>query len=92
MDTDNGGKLENLMKEQLGFKNKKNCLFLCLAVGSSFPTFLSMELRRIYHTSDSNIPPVFLINNVQDDDQYSTQFSQIRKHLKNIQVFNNNSC
>jgi len=35
--------------------------FLCLGIGSGFPTFLSMELREKYHTGDATIPAIFLI-------------------------------
>jgi hypothetical protein len=36
--------------------------FLCVAVGKGFPTFLAMRFRDMYHTGDTNAPPVFLIN------------------------------
>ena len=39
----------------------KKCNFLSLAVGRGFPTFVAMRLRDMYHNGDSNLPPVFLI-------------------------------
>ena len=52
-------------------KLKRSCNFLCCGVGSGFPTFLSMDLRSIYHTGDSSIPPVFLIDSDCDDSQFA---------------------
>ncbi len=52
-----------------------------MAVGSGFPTFLSMKLRSIYHTGDDSVPPVFMIENHDDDAQWSNQFNQINGYL-----------
>ena len=35
--------------------------FICLGVESGFPTFLSMNLRKLYHNGDEAIPPLYLI-------------------------------
>lgn len=81
-DTCNGGNLQKLINEHIHFdKNARSCTFLCCGVGSGFPTFLSMGLRNIYHTGDSNIPPVFLVQSDNDETQFATQFDLIKKYL-----------
>ena len=35
--------------------------FICLGVGSGFPTFISMKLRQKYHKGDETLPAIFLI-------------------------------
>ena len=35
--------------------------FICLGIKSGFPTSISMQLRKLYHTGDENIPSVYLI-------------------------------
>jgi len=37
--------------------------FLCMGVGSNFPTKLALALKDKYHRGNPNIPPVYLIDN-----------------------------
>ena len=39
------------MKKLKGGKGK-DITFLCLGIKSGFPTFISMNLRKLYHTGD----------------------------------------
>lgn len=40
---------------------RRKITFLCLGIQSAFPTFLSMSLRELYHSTQSSIPALFLI-------------------------------
>lgn len=40
----------------------ENLDFVCLGVGSNFPTHISMSLRKLYHSGDLAIPPLFVID------------------------------
>ena len=41
--------------------------FLCLGVGKSFPTYISMTLREKYHTGDASLPAIFLIEYITEE-------------------------
>ena len=52
------------MKKHFVYKNFDiDITFLCVGIGLGFPTFLSMELRQVFHNGNQNIPPLFLANN-----------------------------
>lgn len=60
-DTVNGeGKLQKGLKKLKG-SNGRDITFLCLGIKSGFPTFVSIDLRKLYHTGDEKIPAVYLI-------------------------------
>lgn len=40
----------------------ENLNFICIGVGKGFPTFISMDLREMYHNGDKSIPPLFLVD------------------------------
>lgn len=40
--------------------------FICLGVGSGFPTFISLRLREKYHNGDETLPSIFLIEYVSE--------------------------
>ncbi|CAD8055762.1 unnamed protein product [Paramecium primaurelia] len=42
----------------------ENINFICIAVGNQFPTFISMNLREMYHYGDNSIPPLFLVDRI----------------------------
>jgi hypothetical protein len=39
----------------------ENLDFVCLGVGNGFPTHISMGLRKLYHSGDLSIPPLFIV-------------------------------
>ena len=50
------------MKQKLkGNIDKRNINFICLGIQSGFPTVLSMNLRKLYHDGDPQIPAIYLI-------------------------------
>ena len=49
-------------------------------MGSGFPTFVAMNLRSMYHNSDPNLPPVFLIEE-KTREQVVNQFSLLSPYL-----------
>ena len=60
-DTVNGeAKLKREMQKLKGGRGR-DITFLCLGIKNGFPTFISMELRKLYHTGDEKLPAVFLI-------------------------------
>lgn len=58
--------LESRFKNLKGNPKGRYINFICLGIQSGFPTFLSMKLRETYHTGDSTIPAIFLIEYVSD--------------------------
>ncbi|CAD8160045.1 unnamed protein product [Paramecium octaurelia] len=70
-----------------------NLNFICIGVGKGFPTFISMDLREMYHNGDRSIPPLFLVD-IQDGDLPLDQRFQIEmlsaaeymKHQKQIKI------
>lgn len=44
----------------------RDITFICLGIKSGFPTSISMQLRKLYHTGDETIPAVYLIQYVSD--------------------------
>jgi hypothetical protein len=70
----NSNTLEKRLKDlEENFKKidltQKTIHFICIAVGKEFPTFISMKLRGIYHSGESTIPPVFLVDTTQPGDK-----------------------
>lgn len=56
-----GGDIKSLLPKLKGNKDNRKINFLCLGVGKSFPTYISMTLREKYHTGDQTLPAIFLI-------------------------------
>jgi hypothetical protein len=63
-----------LVYENFSKSSKKQINFISIGVGLSFPTFLSMEVRKIYHNGDDTITPVFLIANPAQESQWKENF------------------
>lgn len=59
-DTANGSGLPDKLKKLKGGQGRK-INFICLGIQSGFPTSISMTLRELYHTGDSAIPALYLI-------------------------------
>lgn len=55
--------------------------FICLGVGSEFPTFLSMRLREKYHTGDATLPAIFLIE-YPSEKAFLNKFESIQPYLE----------
>jgi Mg-chelatase subunit ChlD len=53
-------RMENLRKQIVTAEGLR-INFICVGVGSGFPTFLAMQARSMYHNGDASVPPVFLI-------------------------------
>lgn len=71
--------LESRFKSLKG--NQTHALnFICLGVGSGFPTFLSMRLREKYHKGDETLPAIFLIEYVSEK-AYLNKFESIKPFL-----------
>lgn len=61
--------------------------FLCLGIQSAFPTFLSMSLRELYHSTRSSIPALFLIEYyttaaLKNKFEAMKEYFQLRKKIK----------
>lgn len=54
-------KLKSEIASTKKLHSKLRINFLCVAVGTGFPTFVAMAFREMYHTGDATAPPVFLI-------------------------------
>jgi len=51
-----------------------------LGIGKDFPTFISMELRKKYHTGDESIPAIFLIE-YPSELAFKNKFYQLKDYL-----------
>lgn len=47
----------------------ENLNFICLGVGQGFPTKISMSLRKLYHSGDLSIPPLFIVDTNSESDK-----------------------
>ena len=72
--------LETRFTKLKGNSQKRLLTFLCLGVGSGFPTFISMRLRSLYHTGDQTIPAIFLIEYISES-AFTNKFEQLRLHF-----------
>ncbi|KRX04318.1 hypothetical protein PPERSA_03558 [Pseudocohnilembus persalinus] len=59
----------------------KKINFLTIGVGEQFPTYLAMQLRQMYHTGESTIPPVFLVHNQHIHENWKVTFKLVNKYL-----------
>jgi len=50
-----------------GNHKKAKINFICLGVGSGFPTRISMILKEKYHNGDPSVPAIFLIEYVSEN-------------------------
>jgi hypothetical protein len=81
----NQGTLEERMSKLKGNSGStKRINFICIGVGSGFPTFISMRLREKYHNGDDTLPAIFLIEHVSEK-AYTIKFEAIRPFLKSGQ-------
>ena len=62
-----GGDITKLLPKLQGNTNNRKINFLCLGVGKSFPTYISMTLREKYHRGDQTLPAIFLIEFVTEE-------------------------
>jgi hypothetical protein len=60
---------------------RKDISFMCLGVLSEFPTFISMQLRQIYHNEDQSVPSIFLIE-YPSEKAFFNKFHLLKDHLK----------
>lgn len=60
-------RLTEIMKK---VNTKKKINFLTIGVGKSFPTFVAMKLREMYHNGETNLPPVFLIEDTMNEEHW----------------------
>ncbi len=75
-----GGDIKTLLKKLKGNVDKRSINFICLGVGKGFPTFLSMELKELYHNGDLTLPAIFLIEFVSEK-AYTIKFESIKKYF-----------
>lgn len=62
-----GGNIDQLLTTLEGNKHKIKINFVCLGVGSGFPTRISMILKEKYHTGDPSMPAIFLIEYISEN-------------------------
>lgn len=67
--------------DQLCGAQGRDISFMCLGVLSGFPTFISMQLRQKYHTSDPTVPSVFLIE-YSGQKAFFNKFQSLREYIK----------
>lgn len=72
--------LERKFKELKGNYNRRRLNFICLGIGSSFPTFLSMRLREKYHKGDETLPAIFLIE-YPSEKAFLNKFESIKPYF-----------
>jgi hypothetical protein len=67
-DTCNGGlnSLMNKLNNLKGNQGRKNFNFMCVGVGSGFPTRVSMYLRERYHRGNDAVPSIFCIEYISE--------------------------
>ena len=68
------------MSELEGNDGTKRINFICIGVGSGFPTFISMKLREKYHNGDETLPAIFLIEHISEK-AYTIKFEAIKPFL-----------
>ncbi|EAR97525.1 VWA domain CoxE-like protein (macronuclear) [Tetrahymena thermophila SB210] len=73
---DNNSTLPNRITK-LKITHQKKINFISIGVGSGFPTFVAMNLRDIYHNGESSLPPVFLIENTNEQSVWSSTFESL---------------
>lgn len=59
--------------------------FICLGIQSQFPTFISMYLRELYHTTQSSIPALFLVEYASEK-AFFNKFETIQPFLSHVQT------
>lgn len=64
-----------------GGEKSRKVNFICMGITSNFPHFLSMNLRKQYHTGDENIPALFLVEHPGEKAFYN-KFEGIREFLE----------
>lgn len=71
--------LEQRMNNLKGNTENRNINFICLGIKSGFPTFLSMQLRKLYHRGDA-IPALYLVEYVSEK-AFFNKFEGIKKYF-----------
>jgi hypothetical protein len=64
-----------------GNKDGRKLNFICMGIKSNFPHFLSMNLRKLYHNGDENIPALFLVE-YPGEKAFYNKFEGIREYLE----------
>ncbi|KRX05847.1 hypothetical protein PPERSA_03784 [Pseudocohnilembus persalinus] len=72
--------LEQRMNKLKGNNEDRKINFVCLGIKSGFPTFLSMQLRKLYHRGDEAIPALFLVEYVSEK-AFFNKFEGIKKYF-----------
>lgn len=67
-DTCNGGldSMMNKLNQLAGNTGRKEFNFMCVGVGSGFPTRVSMYLRERYHRGNEAVPSIFCIEYISE--------------------------
>lgn len=73
--------------DKLGGNQNRDISFMCLGVLSGFPTFISMQLRQLYHTGDSTVPSIFLIE-YSGQKAFFNKFQTLREFIKTKEPIN----
>jgi hypothetical protein len=83
----------DMLKELRGVKSSSvNIDFVCVGVGTSFPTKISMSFREHFHSGRENIPSVFLIKSTDDNISrytlYKPQFASLAGYFAAVPEVN----
>lgn len=73
------------LKTLKGNQSQHALNFICLGVGSGFPTFLSMELRQRYHLGEETLPAIFLIEYASEK-AFLNKFSSIKPYFSTCKL------
>lgn len=61
-----GGNIDLLLKKLKGVPQGMKINMICMGVGKGFPTTISMILKEKYHTGDSQMPALFLMEYISE--------------------------
>lgn len=79
-----------LVESKINLLNKLNQFklvnFICIGIGSGFPTSLSMDLRAHYHNGSSEIPPLYLVENTSDHAEIYAKVASLMEKRELIKV------
>lgn len=73
--------LEKRIAALEGNKGGYHINFICLGVGSGFPTFISLRLREKYHNGDETLPSIFLIEYVSEK-AFTIKFDALQSYFR----------
>ncbi|KRX09936.1 hypothetical protein PPERSA_05328 [Pseudocohnilembus persalinus] len=73
--------IQRLEKLKSTIPQNKQINFITIGIGLEFPTKMAIKLRMMYHNVDNNTPPVFLLRNQREKDNWNVTFKIIKKFL-----------